>query len=65
MCESNAYLVSPDGDEQLLMESVGYLRSEGGRVLLRSIFGEEKEVPGSLKEMNLTGHKILLEAGPG
>ncbi|MFH0825350.1 MAG: CooT family nickel-binding protein [Pseudomonadota bacterium] len=61
MCESNAYLVDGTGEESLLMESVDYLRVEDGRILIRSLFGEEMSVPGSLKEMRLTAHKITIQ----
>lgn len=43
------------------MESVGVLRTEGNRIVLRSIFGEEKSIDACLKEMNLVGHRIILE----
>lgn len=61
MCESNAYLMR-NGKEELVMESVDYLKPQGDTVVLRSIFGEEAIVRGHLLEMNLTGHKIILEA---
>jgi len=61
MCESKAYLIDKDGNEELVMEDVSYLRPDGGRVLLRSIFGEEKTVQAKIREMNLTSHKIVLE----
>lgn len=60
MCESKAYLVK-DGKEELLMDSVNFLKPDGDRIILRSIFGEETSVKGRLLEMNLTGHRILLE----
>lgn len=60
MCESNAYLLK-DGKEELLMESVGLLKPNGDQIVLRSIFGEETTVQARLLEMNLTGHKIVLE----
>ncbi|MFC1834453.1 CooT family nickel-binding protein [Thermodesulfobacteriota bacterium] len=62
MCESNAYVVDKDGNEKLLMENVDYLKSDGGRLLLRSIFGEETSLDGQVREMKLTAHKILVEA---
>jgi predicted RNA-binding protein len=62
MCESNAYLLK-DGKEELLMESVVLLKPNGDQIVLRSIFGEETTVQARLLEMNLTGHKIVLE-GP-
>jgi predicted RNA-binding protein len=61
MCESNAYLIK-NGKEELVMESVDYLKPQGDTVVLRSIFGEETIVRAHLLEMNLTGHKIILEA---
>ncbi len=61
MCESNAYLLK-DGNEDLLMENVDFLKSMSGTVVLRSIFGEEKTVAARIVEMNLTAHRIVLES---
>lgn len=61
MCESNAYLIK-DGQEELIMESVDFLKPQGDAIILRSIFGEETTIRARLKEMNLTGHKIILES---
>lgn len=60
MCESNAYIVR-NGTEELLMESVGLVRQETESVLLKSIFGETANVYARIKEMDLTGHRIVLE----
>ncbi|MCA1961696.1 MAG: CooT family nickel-binding protein [Desulfomonile sp.] len=64
MCESAAYIVRKDGKEELVMESVGVLKTDGGTVVLRSIFGEEMRVEANLREMNLVGHRIVLEERP-
>lgn len=61
MCESNAYIIK-DGKEHLIMESVTFLKPGNGETLLRSMFGEEAIVPATLKEMDLTGHRIVLES---
>ena len=61
MCESNAYITDADGNEQLIMESVDYLRTDGETIVLRSLFGEETTLKATIKELNLTGHKLLLE----
>ena len=61
MCESSAYLIK-DGKEELLMESVDFLKPQGDRILLKSIFGEETTVQARLREMDLTGHRIVLES---
>jgi predicted RNA-binding protein len=60
MCESNVYLIK-DGKEELIMESVGRLVPEGKNILIRSIFGEETVVEATLKELDLTGHRVVLE----
>jgi predicted RNA-binding protein len=60
MCESNAYLLR-DGKEELIMESVTLVKPQGAKTMLKSIFGEELVVEGSLREMDLSGHRILLE----
>ncbi len=61
MCESNAYFLTREGTEELVMQDVDYLRPDGETVLLRSIFGEEKTVRATIREMKLSAHKILLE----
>ena len=60
MCESNAYLIK-NGEEQLVMESVDFVQPQGSKILLRSIFGEQTLVEARLREMDLTGHRIVLE----
>lgn len=61
MCESHAYVVK-DGNEELFLENVDVIRSEeGGKILVRSIFGEQKLFEGHIREMSLLKHKIILE----
>jgi len=60
MCESNAYFIK-DGREELIMESQNLVMPQGRKTMLKSIFGEELVVEGSLLEMDLSGHRILLE----
>ena len=60
MCESNAYLIK-DGEEQLVLESVNFIRPLEDSVFLRSLFGEEVTIHARLRDLDLTGHKIVLE----
>ena len=60
MCESNAFVVR-DGKDELIMESVGSLVPGGGKIALKSIFGETLYVEGALIEIDLVGHKIRLK----
>jgi predicted RNA-binding protein len=61
VCEANAYLIK-DGEEQLLLKPVDLVEPEdpdGFRLV--SIFGEQKNIRGRLKGMNLVNHRILFE----
>ena len=60
MCDTNAFIIR-DGQEELYLESVNYIRPEGDTVYLRSLFGEEKTFEGKIREISLKTNKILLE----
>ena len=61
MCEANAYLYK-DGKEDLLMKSVDLIEpQEDGKFLLKSIFGEQKIIQGTIKIMELVNHKVIFE----
>jgi predicted RNA-binding protein len=61
MCEANAYIYR-DGNEELYLENVDLLIPEGTRIYLRNLFGEQKTFEGTLKEISLLRHKIVLQA---
>ena len=61
MCESNAFLIR-EGKEELVMESVGSLIPEKGKITLKSIFGEKLSIDAELMEIDLVGHKIKLKS---
>lgn len=60
MCEANAY-INRNGQEELYLENVDLLIPEGNKIFLRNLFGEQKTFNGSLKEISLLKHKIILE----
>jgi predicted RNA-binding protein len=60
MCEANAYLLR-DREEELVMESVDILRPEKNGICLQDIFGRQRTIKASIKEMNLVDHRILLK----
>ena len=62
MCEANAYMLRHD-KEELILNSVDLVKpqDEGG-FLLVDIFGTQKVIKGTLKQMNLVDHKIIFEA---
>ncbi len=60
MCETNAY-VEKDGSEELFLENVDILRPEHGRLYMKNLFGEQKIFEGTIKEISLNKHKIILK----
>ena len=60
MCEANAYIYK-DGSEELYLENVDVMRPEEGRIFLKNLFGEQKFFDGTIREVSLLRHKILLE----
>lgn len=59
MCDLKAYVRS-NGSDELVLESVNLIRSEGGEVVLRNLFGEEKRVRGEVSEVSLTKNRVIL-----
>jgi predicted RNA-binding protein len=60
MCEANAYLLKGD-KEELIMEAVDTIENENGVLKMRSIFGDQKMVRGTIRRMALVDHKIVIE----
>ncbi|MDI6732521.1 MAG: CooT family nickel-binding protein [Planctomycetota bacterium] len=44
-----------------MLESVGIIKPEDDKILMRNIFGEEKSINARIKEINLMAHKIVLD----
>jgi predicted RNA-binding protein len=62
MCDLNAY-ISHEGKEELYLENVNSAKSEAGKVHLRNLFGEQKVFEGTIQEISLSGHRIVLAKG--
>ncbi len=60
MCEAHAYMLSGNG-EQMLMENVVTIKTDGDALILTDLFGDEIRVEAKIKEIALIGHKIYLE----
>ncbi|HAM53237.1 MAG TPA: RNA-binding protein [Nitrospiraceae bacterium] len=60
MCEANAYILK-DGNEELYLENVDLMKPEGGKIFLKNLFGEQKVFEGTIKEISLLRHRIILE----
>ena len=59
MCDLKAYVLNND-KEELILESVNHVRSEGGEVVLRNLFGEEKRVRGEVREVSLVKNRVIV-----
>jgi predicted RNA-binding protein len=60
MCEANAYIETENGEE-LYLENVDILKPEGGRIFMKSLFGEQKVFEGSIKEISIIKRRIILK----
>ena len=59
MCLSKARFRG-DTTEEPIMEEIAEIRAEGDRVVLRSLFGEEKIVEAHIEEIDFTHNSIVL-----
>jgi predicted RNA-binding protein len=60
MCEANAY-IKKNGEEHLFLENVDILRMREGKIYMKNLFGEEKDFKGSVEEISLIKHRIILK----
>jgi predicted RNA-binding protein len=60
MCLAKAYL-SKNGERELLMREIAYLGVGDEKLLLRTLFGEQKEVEAKLREIDFANSSIILE----
>ena len=61
MCDLKAYVLK-QGKEELLLESVNLVRVEKNEVVLRNLFGEERKLNGSVREVSLVKNRVVVEA---
>lgn len=61
MCDLKAYVKQKD-KEDMILEAVNYIRTEGGEVILRNLFGEEKKVRGLVQEVSLIKNRVVIHA---
>lgn len=61
MCESNIVKRSPKS-EDTIAENIDFIKVvAGGRLLIRTILGEEKYIDGEIDEIDLHGHRVVLK----
>ena len=64
MCLSKVY-VERNGERGLLLEEVTSLEVKDDRLLLKTLFGEQKEIEASIKEIDFLTHNIILASSRG
>ena len=60
MCLAKAYLGN-DGERELLVEEIASLKADGNRLLVTTLFGEQREIEASIKEIDFLGSSVVLE----
>ena len=61
MCLSKAY-VDRNSKRELLMQEIASLEvSNDGRLLLKTLFGQQKEIGANIRKIDFLTHSIFLE----
>ena len=60
MCLSKAF-IERDGNRELVMEEVASVDVEDGKLLLKTLFGEQKEVAATIRQIDFVTHSIFLK----
>ncbi len=60
MCLSKAY-VEKGGKKEFLMTDIASVKVEDGKIVLKSLFGEKKEVAATISEIDFTASVLKLE----
>lgn len=64
MCLSKAY-VEKDGKKEFLMTDISSVKVEGGKLILKSLFGEKKEITATIREVDFTSSLLKLDVSGG
>ena len=59
MCLAKAYVGSKE--KELLIEEIASLKAQDGKLLVTTLFGEQREIEASIKEIDFVGSSIILE----
>lgn len=60
MCLAKVLMKSNDA-EQLIMKDIALIKVEDNKITISSIFGEQKEIEATIKEINFLNSSIILE----
>ena len=60
MCLSKAY-VEKGGKKEFLMTDIASVKVDGGKLVMKSLFGEKKELNATILEIDFTASVLKLE----
>ena len=60
MCLAKAY-VGSNGKRELLMDEIASLKVKDGKLLVTTLFGEQREIEASIKEIDFMSSSVVLE----
>ncbi|UCB43847.1 MAG: CooT family nickel-binding protein [Dehalococcoidales bacterium] len=60
MCLSKVYF-ERGGKKETLLDEVASVIVDDGKLQLKTLFGEQKEIKARIKQIDLVAHSILLE----
>ena len=60
MCLAKAY-IGGDNEKELLIEEIASLQIKGDTLLVKTLFGEEREIEASIREIDFMASSIVLE----
>jgi predicted RNA-binding protein len=60
MCLAKAY-IGVNNDKELLMEEIASLKAKDGKLLVTTLFGEQKEIEARIREIDFMASNIILE----
>ena len=64
MCLAKAY-IGGNGERELLMEEIASLKVKDGKLLMTTLFGEQREIEASISEIDFMASSIVLSGLKG
>jgi predicted RNA-binding protein len=61
MCESSI-IKKKNGEEIVLAEDIDFIKViSKGKLLIRTVLGEERYIDGEIEEVDLHGHRVIIK----
>jgi predicted RNA-binding protein len=60
MCLAKAY-ISNKNEKKLLMEEIASLKVKDGKLLVATLFGEQREIEANISEIDFLASSVVLE----